>query len=297
MTAYKAGLVALVGRPNVGKSTLLNRILGEHLSIVAPRPQTTRHRIAGIHSTEQGQIVFLDTPGIHSGQKKALNRYMNRVAAGSLAEADVVVVIVQAMKLTDEDRKVIQLAERAAGKAILVINKVDLVPNKDRLLPFVQEVSMLAAFDAVLMVCARRGNGFDRLEQALYDALPESEPLYEDDQLTDRSERFLAAEMVREPLMVMLDEELPYGVTVEIEQFEREGQLLRISACIWVERDSHKGMVVGKGGQQLKRSGQRARETMERFFQCKVFLKLWVKVRANWADDERQLASFGYDDA
>ena len=296
MSARRSGLVALAGRPNVGKSTLLNRFLGERLSIVTPKPQTTRHRITGIHSNARGQIVFLDAPGIHTGQKKALNRYMNRVAAAALQEADIVVVIVQALKLTDEDRKVIRLARQAPGKLFLVINKVDLVDRKERLLPFAQDVADLADFAHVFMVCARNGKGLDALETALFDSLPEGDALYGSDELTDRSVRFLAAEMVREQLMLALDEELPYGVTVEIEAFERDEQMLRIAACVWVERESHKGMVVGRGGAQLKGVGTRARGSMERFFQSKVFLKLWVKVRESWSDDERQLAAFGYDE-
>lgn len=293
----KSGFVALLGRPNVGKSTLINGFLGERLNIVTPKPQTTRHRIAGIYTDDECQIVFLDTPGVHKGESKALNRYMNRVATNTLAEADVVLVLIQALKLTQEDRHVLKLAANTGAPTILAINKVDLVDDKTRLLPFLQQVAELGSFDAVMLISALKESGCDALKDAVVKLLPEQGLLYAPDQLTDKSEKFLAAEMVREQLTLLLDQELPYRITVEIEQFQRDESRLNINALIWVERDSHKGIVVGKGGSMLKNVGIRARKQMQTFFQCPVHLELWVKVREHWSDDERQLRAFGYDDA
>ena len=262
----KSGFVALLGRPNVGKSTLINGFLGERLNIVTPKPQTTRHRIAGIYTDDECQIVFLDTPGVHKGESKALNRYMNRVATNTLAEADVVLVLIQALKLTQEDRHVLKLAANTGAPTILAINKVDLVDDKTRLLPFLQQVAELGSFDAVMLISALKESGCDALKDAVVKLLPEQGLLYAPDQLTDKSEKFLAAEMVREQLTLLLDQELPYRITVEIEQFQRDESRLNINALIWVERDSHKGIVVGKGGSMLKNVGIRARKQMQTFF-------------------------------
>ena len=294
------GYVALVGRPNVGKSTLMNRILGQKVSIVTRKPQTTRQRIAGIHTTDAGQVVYVDTPGIHAAAKRALNRYMNRVARATLRDVDLVLFLIEAGRWTDEDALVARALGEVDVPAFLVLNKVDQVKDKPSLLPFVDRLGGRERFAGIFMVSAQDGTGVDGLERAVNEALPFSQPFYDPDQLTDRSERFLAAEFVREQLMQRLHQELPYALTVEVEGFEREqrkdGELLRVGAIIWVERDSQKQIVIGKGGQVLKQVGREARQAMEALFDAKVFLRLWVKVKESWSDSERDLARFGFDE-
>ena len=292
----RCGLVALVGRPNVGKSTLLNRLIGYRLSIVSPKPQTTRHRILGIANRGQGQIIYLDKPGIHQAGKSAMNRQLNRVAQQALDEADVVIQVIEAMQWRDEDQQVYQALENIQRPRLLAINKTDTQKSKQELLPFIAKVSGAHAFDEIYLISARRGDGLDRLEQGILQRLPQAEPMFAEDEITDRSERFLAAERVREQLMRLLNQELPYSTTVEIEQYQREGKMLRIGAVIWVEREGQKAIVIGAGGEQLKRIGTAARLQLESLLETKVFLGLFVRVRENWSQQDAALKQFGYTD-
>ncbi|HWS03680.1 MAG TPA: GTPase Era [Gammaproteobacteria bacterium] len=294
--AFRCGYVALVGRPNVGKSTLLNSLLGQKISITSHRPQTTRHRILGINTLEQAQIVYVDTPGLHQGNRKALNRAINRTAADTLHAVDVVAFLVEGVRWSDEDRWVLDLLKDVEVPVILVVNKVDLLEDKAALLPHMQTLAALYDFADIVPLSALKRDNLDRFEACVIEHLPEQAPLYPEDQITDRSERFLAAERVREKLFRKLGQEVPYGLTVEIEQFKQEGNLRTIHALIWVERDSHKAMVIGKGGSRLKEVGSEARRELETLFDGKVFLQLWVKVKEGWADDERALRSLGYGD-
>lgn len=291
---HRCGYVALIGRPNVGKSTLLNRILGQKISITSPRPQTTRHRILGIKSEGGSQALYVDTPGLHLHGKKAMNRYLNRAAASALAAVDVVVFLVEGTRWTEEDEAVLARLAEVKAPVLLAVNKVDRIGDKEALLPHLAALAEKGSFAEVIPLSARDGTNVDALERAVTARLPEGEPFYPEDQITDRSQRFLAAELVREKLTRRLGQELPYALTVEIEQFKEEEGLLRIAALILVDRPGQKGIVVGKGGQLLKEVGQQARQEMERLFDSKVFLQLWVKVREGWADDERALHSLGY---
>ena len=294
---YRCGLVALAGRPNVGKSTLLNALIGFRLSIVSPRPQTTRHRILGINTTEAGQILYVDTPGLHRGAKRAMNRSLNRAARSAISDVDVAVQVIEAARWTDEDEAVYAALVEQAVPRLLVINKVDLSKDKAVLLPFVAKLAETHAFDEIHYVSALKRKGLPELERALLARLPGQPPVYGEDEVTDRSERFLAAEMVREQLMLRLDQELPYATTVEIERFEdRPDGVAEIHAVIWVEREGQKAIVIGQGGAQLKAIGSAARRHMEKMFERKVFLKLWVKVREGWVDDEGMLKRLGYTD-
>jgi GTP-binding protein Era len=293
---FRCGYVALVGRPNVGKSTLMNTILGQKVSIVTAKPQTTRQRIAGIKTTERGQVVYVDTPGIHLAAKRALNRYMNRIAQASFQDVDLILFLVEAGRWTPQDEHVAQALARIDVPVILVVNKVDLIADKGELLRFVTEKIGTSRFSEVLMIAARRGDGVADLEQTVLKALPFARPFYDEDQFTDRSERFLAAELIREQLMQRLHQELPYALTVEIEEFKRTGELLRIGAVIWVERNGQKQIVIGKGGKVLKQVGTGARLELQQLFGEKVFLRLWVKVSRDWTDSERALRQFGFDD-
>ncbi|GAB6041631.1 GTPase Era [Endothiovibrio diazotrophicus] len=293
---HKCGYVALLGRPNVGKSTLLNRILGQKISITSRRPQTTRHRILGIRTGDGFQAVYLDTPGVHQGGKKAMNRYMNRAATTSIEEADVIIFLVDGMRWTEEDQLVVERLAETDKPVILAVNKVDKVKEKGALLPHLQELATRREFADVIPLSARDGTNLEALEEKVAALLPESEPFYPEDQVTDRSLRFLAAELIREKLTRKLGQELPYALTVEIEQFKEEGKLTRIAAVILVDRPGQKAIVIGKGGATLKAVGQEARLDMEKNFERKIFLQLWVKVREGWADDERALQSLGYTD-
>lgn len=294
---FRCGYVALVGRPNVGKSTLMNRILGQKLSIVTAKPQTTRQRIAGIKTTAQGQVVYLDTPGIHQAAGRALNRYMNRVAQAALMDVDLVLFLVEAERWSREDSYVARVLQRVDCPVFLVVNKIDRIADKRRLLEFLSGEAGEKGFDEVLLVSARSGDGVETLERRVMDTLPFSRPFYDEDQLTDRSERFLVAELIREQLMQRLHQELPYALTVEVEEFRKEGGLLRLGAVIWVERSGQKRIVIGKDGQVLKQVGSRARHEIEQLLGEKVFLRLWVKVSRDWSDSERALKQFGYDES
>ena len=293
---YRCGYVAIVGRPNVGKSTLMNRILGHKLSIVTAKPQTTRQRIAGIKSTPRGQVVYVDTPGIHQAARRALNRYMNRIAQAAVYDVDLILFLIEADSWTRQDEFVARALASVDTPVWLVINKVDLVADKSRLLRFLDERVGRERFTEVLMVAARTGDGVADLEDRVFEALPFARPYYDEDEITDRSERFLAGELVREQLMQRLHQELPYVMTVEIEEFRREPGLLSIGAIVWVERPGQKQIVIGKGGSVLKQVGTAARREIEELFGEKVFLRLWVKVSRDWSDDERALRQFGYEE-
>ena len=293
---YRCGYVALVGRPNVGKSTLMNRILGQKLSIVTAKPQTTRQRIAGIKTTDRGQVVYIDTPGIHLAAKKALNRYMNRIARASFQDVDLVLFLVEAGRWTRQDEHVARTLADSKVPVMLVVNKIDLLKDKSELLAFLEQQARSGRFAEVFLVAARSGDGVDSLEERVLEALPFSRPYYDEDQFTDRSERFLAAELIREQLMLRLHQELPYALTVEIEEFGRDDGLLRIGAVIYVERKGQKQIVIGKRGDVLKQVGTRARHALQELFDEKVFLRLWVKVSRDWSDNERALKQFGYED-
>lgn len=296
-TPFRSGYVAIIGRPNVGKSTLINRVLGQKLCITSRRPQTTRHRILGIKTTDEGQFIYVDTPGLHSDNKKAMNRYMNRAASASIEDVDVILFVVEGLKWTDEDQKVLKrLQSDAKAPVILVLNKADKLSDKAALLPQIEELAKQYNFAAVVPISARKGMNTDVLEQEIAKLMPEGEMIYDEDQLTDRSSRFLAAEIVREKLFRYLGKELPYSLTVEVELFEEEDGMFRISAVVYVERSGQKSIVIGKKGEQLKRIGQDAREEMEELFGCKVFLQIWVKVREGWSDNERILKNLGYND-
>jgi len=290
----KAGYVALVGRPNVGKSTLLNHLIGQKISITSRRPQTTRHRIHGIKTTEAGQAVFVDTPGIHASQKRAMNRYLNRTAGTALLDVDVIVWIVDRPVWLAEDDLVLERIQTSAAPVILVINKVDRLEDKAALLPFLESAQQRHPFAALIPASALRGHNLDALEHKIMELLPEGEPIFDPDQLTDRSLRFLAAEIIREKLIRSLGQEVPHALSVEIEQYQTEGKLTRIAALIWVEREGQKAIVIGQQGEVLKKVGERARQDLERLTEGKVFLQLWVKVKENWSDDERALRSLGY---
>lgn len=294
---FRCGAVALLGRPNVGKSTLLNAMIGFRLSIVSPRPQTTRHRILGIATNEAGQILYVDTPGLHRGAKRAMNRSLNRAARSAISEVDLAVQVIESGRWTDEDQALYDALAEQKIPRLLAINKVDLSKDKSAMLPFVASLMEQHSFDEVYYVSALKEKGLKELEQGILKRLPVRAPMYGEDEITDRSERFLAAEMVREQLMLRLDQELPYATTVEIEQFkDREDGVAEIHAVIWVERDGQKAIVIGNGGQQLKAIGSAARRKMENLFERKVFLRLWVKVREGWVDDETMLKKFGYTD-
>jgi len=293
---FRFGYVSIVGRPNVGKSTLLNQILGQKVSIVTAKPQTTRQKLAGIKTTGQGQVVYVDTPGIHHSAKRALNRYMNRVAQASFRDVDMVMFLVEAGNWTRQDEFVAKALASVDVPVMLVLNKVDLVPDKASLLEFVDKNFRDNDYDSIMMISAKNGSGVEELENQVLQKLPFSRPFYDEDQFTDRSERFLAAEMIREQLTLRLHQELPYALTVQIEEFKRKGKLLTIGAIIWVERDSQKQITIGKNGIVLKQVGSKAREVLEELFGEKIFLRLWVKVSRDWSDSDRLIERFGYTD-
>lgn len=293
MSAYRCGTVALVGRPNVGKSTLLNALVGQKLSITSRKPQTTRHRIRGVLTTPGAQFVFVDTPGFQTRHRGALNRLMNRGVRGALEEVDVAVLVTEAGRFGAEDRAVLKLVP-ASVRLFLVPNKIDRI-ERDALVPWLSKAAAEADFAEVVPVSAQKGKGLSELLRALQRYLPEQPPLYAEDDLTDRDERFFAAELVREKLFRLLGEELPYGASVAIDKFEEVGNLRRIHASIVVDKDSHKAMVIGAKGEKLKEIGSAARADMEKLFGGKVYLEVWVKVRRGWADSESALKSLGYD--
>jgi GTPase len=291
---FRTGTIAIIGRPNVGKSTLLNRLVGQKISITSRRPQTTRHRILGIVTRAHAQFVFVDTPGIQSRHATTLTRLMTRAAVDSLQQVDAVAVVIEALHFGPEDRKVLTLLPKDAP-VVLAVSKVDLVKDKARLLPFLQTVSAAFPFRAIVPLSAKTGRQTEELLEELRALLPEGPAMYDADDLTDRSERFLAAELLREKLFRLLGEELPYAAAVEIEQFETEGEMRRIAAAVLVARPGHKPIVIGKNGAKLKTIATQARQDMEKLFGGKVFLEVWVKVKPGWMDDRSILKRLGYD--
>lgn len=292
----RCGYVAIVGRPNVGKSTLLNHMLGQKISITSRKPQTTRNNVVGIKTDGNVQIIFVDTPGLHLNQPKAINRYMNRAASTAMKDVDVVVFVVDKLIWTEEDEAVARQLSSAQCPIILAVNKVDQIEQKDSLLPHLQGLAQKLNAAEIIPLSALREINLDRLEKLLVERLPEGVHLYPEDQITDRSSRFMAAEIVREKITRQLGDELPYQMAVEIEEFSHEGNLLTIAALILVERDGQKKILIGDKGDRIKLIGQQARMDMEKLFESKIMLKLWVKVKSGWSDDERALRSLGYDD-
>jgi GTP-binding protein Era len=291
----RSGIVAVVGRPNVGKSSLVNALVGRKVSIVAPKPQTTRHRIQGVLHRPEGQVVFVDTPGLHRKAVKALNRYMNEAAAGALHDVDVALFVVEAGRWTDEDQAVLERLRRIPATVALVVNKVDKVEDKKSLLPELEKLAAMHEYGFVMPLSARSGDNLEALAKELLARLPEGPPLYPEGQVVAHDLGFTVSETVREKLMRALAQELPYALTVESEQLERTGPLLRASVVIWVERENQKKIVIGEDGVMLKRIGGAARRELEYLTGGKVFLKLWVKVRENWTDDPQALKRFGYE--
>jgi GTP-binding protein Era len=293
---FRCGYVGLVGRPNTGKSTLLNRLLGQKISITSKRPQTTRHRILGIKTGKASQVIYVDTPGLHHYSGRAMNRHMNKSASRVLGDVDVVVFLVEGLRWTTDDDLVLKKLAPVNCPVVLAVNKVDLIANKEELLPMLKLLSGKRRFEQIIPISARKGDNVAELNACVEALLPESAPFFPADQVTDRSERFLVAERVREKLFRKLGKELPYGLTVEVEHFRREGRIIHIHALIWVERRSQKNIVIGKQGAVLKEVGRQARVEIEGLLDSKVNLKLWVKVKEGWADDERALRSLGYTD-
>jgi GTP-binding protein Era len=292
---FRCGFVAIVGRPNVGKSTLLNALLARKISIVSPKPQTTRHRILGILNRPQAQLVFVDTPGLHSGGQRAMNRHMNRAALVSLNDADVNLFVIEALAWTPEDDRVLEQLVARGLPIVLVVNKVDKVRPKERLLPLIEELRRRAAFAEVVPLSATKRDNLAKLPELIERYLPVSPPHFPPEQVTDRSPQFLVAEILREKLTLRLHQELPYGLTVEIERFVNEEGRWLINAVIWVERRGQKAIVIGQGGEQLKEVGRSARIEMSRLLGAPVHLELWVKVKENWSDSEAALRQLGYD--
>lgn len=292
----RCGFAGVVGRPNVGKSTLVNALLGRKISITSPKPQTTRHRILGVKSTPNCQTVFVDTPGINYRETRAINRYMNRAAHGAIEDVDVVLLVVEALKWSRGDAAVLDRVSVVKSPVLLVVNKIDLARPREQLLPYIQACDERGKFDEIVPVSATRGENLARLEQLLTERLPSGERLFPEDAITDQSDRFIAAELIREKFIRRLDQEVPYRLSVEIENMAMRRGVLHVGAVIWVERAGQKAIVIGRKGEMLKLVGTQARQDMQRAFGCGVHLDLWVKVKAGWSDDERALAQLGYVD-
>ncbi len=290
----RCGYVAVVGRPNVGKSTLVNHILGQKLAITSRKPQTTRHNMLGIKTEGAVQAVYVDTPGLHKGGQTALNRFMNRSALTALKDIDVAIFVVDRMRWTDEDEMVFERIQYLTCPLIIAVNKADRLEDKSQLLAHLEWLATKLPNAQIVPVSALHGHNLETLERLVSEYLPVSEHFFPEDQITDRSSRFLAAEMVREKIMRQLGAELPYQITVEIEEFKQEGRILHIHALILVERDGQKKIIIGDKGERIKRIGQEARKDMEILFDSKIMLNLWVKVKSGWSDDERALRSLGY---
>lgn len=292
--AFKTGVIAVVGRPNVGKSTLVNALVGAKVSIVSSKPQTTRHRILGVRTETDAQFIFADTPGFQTQFKSALNSAMNRTVTQALSEVDVVLWLIEARKFTTADQRILPLLPRDKP-VVLVVNKIDLVEDKSKLLPFLESMAKQFNFAEIVPLSAEKEKDALRLPDILKPYLPEGEAWFAEDDITDRSSRFLAAEIVREKVFRLTGDEIPYVVAVTIEQFEEDGAMFRIGAVIWVDRDGHKPIVLGRGGEHMKRIASEARQDMEKLFDRKVFLQVWVKVKGGWADDSRLIKQFGYE--
>ncbi len=292
--SFSTGVIAVVGRPNVGKSTLVNALVGAKVSIVSSKPQTTRHRILGVRTEADAQYIFADTPGFQTQFKSALNSAMNRTVTQALAEVDVVLWLVEARKFTPADQRILPLLPRDKP-VVLVVNKIDLVEEKTKLLPYLESMAKQYNFAEIVPLSAEKEKDVLRLPAILKPYLPEGEAWFAEDDITDRSSRFLAAEIVREKVFRLTGDEIPYVVAVTIEQFEEDGAMFRIGAVIWVDRDGHKPIVLGRGGEHIKRIASEARVDMEKLFDRKVFLQVWVKVKGGWADDSRLIKQFGYE--
>ncbi len=292
---FKCGYVALIGKPNTGKSTLMNALIGEKISITAHRPQTTRHQILGIKTTEDYQCIFVDTPGIHDNNHKAIHRYMNRAATSILSDVELICVLIEVKNFNKDDEKILRRVE-GFGNVTIVLNKIDQVSKQD-CLPIIRRIAESAPDREIIPVSALQKENLEHLEALIISRLPEAVPQFPDDQLTDKSMRFIVAEIIREKLFRLLKQELPYSITVSVDHYKEESDMVRISATIWVERKSQKGIVIGKNGSLLKKTGSQAREDIQRLIDNKVYLQLWVKIREDWADDEKSLSAFGYSDA
>jgi GTP-binding protein Era len=292
--AQRCGYVAIIGRPNVGKSTLLNNVLGMKLSITSRKPQTTRHQILGVKTTGKVQTIYVDTPGIHQRRGTAINKYMNRAATSVLSDVDVILLVVQVNKWTEEDQAIIEKLKSVTCPVVLVINKMDKLETKEQLLPVIQELSSRYDFAEIIPVSAMSGMNVDVLEQKISPLLPENEHIYPDDHITDRSMRFLASEIIREKLVRELGQELPYTSAVDIDKYDEDGDLVRIHATIYVESMGQKAIIIGKKGEKLKSIGTSARQDISKLVDAKVYLNLWVKVREGWSNDERALRGLGY---
>lgn len=292
----RCGYVAIIGRPNVGKSTLLNRILGQKISITSKKPQTTRHQLLGIKTTPTCQFLYVDTPGIHGKETRAINRYMNRSAKMVVRDVDVVVFVLDRLDWHDDDEIAAEVVKRHKENLIVVINKIDLVKDKQRLLPHLAKLQQKFPGAEFVPVSAELGDNVDRLEALIETRLPVGPALFPDDQITDRSTRFMVSEILREKIMRQLGEEVPYAATIQIESFKDSGKTIHIEATVFVERDGQKAILIGKKGEKLKRIGIDARQDIEMLLERKVMLNIWVKVKANWSDDDRALKSLGYDD-
>jgi GTP-binding protein Era len=294
--SFQSGFAVLTGRPNVGKSTLLNQLLGQKLAITSHKPQTTRHRILGIRTQDDGQTVFVDTPGIHDRGEKAMNHYLNRAARTALLDVDVIVFVVQAMVWTEEDERVLQALPKSGTPVVAAVNKVDTLKRKDDLLPFMKTLSERLDFAEIIPLSATEGDNVEALAEAVRTRLPEAGAVFPDDQISDRSERFFAAELLREQLIRRYHKELPYAVTVEIERFEENDGRYAIGAVIWVEREGQRAILLGKGGKAMKETATAARKAMIEFFQARVHLEVWIKVKKSWSSDEASLVQLGYTD-
>lgn len=291
----KSGYVALIGRPNVGKSTLLNHLIGQKISITSRKPQTTRHQILGIKTLTEGQVVYVDTPGMHGDEKKVLNRYLNRTAKSTLSGVDLIVWLTDVLDWHRYDQRILSMLGKVEVPVVFVINKIDRVDRKEDCLPFLREAAERFPFSSIMPVSALRGTNLEALEKNIMQALPEGDLIFPEDQVSDRPERFFAAEIIREKLIRRLAKELPYELAVEIERFVDEEKLLSLHATIWVEKETQKSIVIGKSGNVLKTVGRQARFDLEKMMEKKVYLELWVKVKRGWSDSERTLRSLGYD--
>jgi len=293
--SFQSGFIAVIGRPNVGKSTLINELIGQKLSITSHRPQTTRHRIHAIDTQAKFQMIFVDTPGIHIGNKKAINSYMNKAASSSLSEVEIILWLVEVLKWTKEDQRVMEHLTKIEVPVILCVNKIDNLNTKDKILPYLENLGKKFQATEVFPLSAFNNNHTNELKRLILKYLPQKEAFFEPDYVTDRSQRFVVAEFIREKLMRNLANELPYDLTVEIEKFDLDGQMYRIAARIFVEKASQKTIVIGGKGKMLRKIGEESRISIEGFLERKVFLELWVKVQQGWSNDKRALTSLGYD--
>jgi GTP-binding protein Era len=293
-TPSRCGYIAIIGRPNVGKSTLLNAVLGKKISITTPKPQTTRTQILGMKVIGEDQFVFIDTPGLHEDEQRAMNRYMNRMASSVIMDADVIIFMMEATRFTHDDELVLEILKKATAPIVLVINKIDELKDKRQLLPLIEKVKSKIDFATAVPLSAKKHQHLDVLLTALAEFLPAGPHLFPDEQITDKPVRFQIAELIREKLIQLTEQEVPYTTTVEIENYEDKDKLIEISAIIWVEREGQKAIVIGKNGELLKKIGTQARKDIETLLDRKVFLRLWVKVKDSWTDDERALKSLGY---